>query len=119
MTAISPWKKTKRPYSNPETEGILEGDQVVFPAPEEIKGEEKPDQRPGIYPERITIAPLTEKGEPNGIPGNNYRFCLEPEEIQRGTLTICRETIEDYIEYLDLSSQEEVSIWILRPKIMD
>ena len=28
-------------------------------------------------------------------------FCLEPEEIQRGTLTICRETIEDYIEYLD------------------
>lgn len=96
-----PVEENQEAYSNPETEGILEGDQVVFPAPEEIKGEEKPDQRPGIYPERITIAPLTEEGEPNGIPGNNYRFCLEPEEIQRGTLTICRETIEDYIEYLD------------------
>ena len=94
-------EENQEAYSSPETEGILEGDQVVFPAPEEIKGEEKPDQRPGIYPERITIAPLTEEGESNGIPGNNYRFCLEPADIPRGTLTICRETLDDYIAYVD------------------
>lgn len=101
-----PVEENKEAYSNLETEGILEGDQVVFPVPGEIGEGEKPDQRPGTYPERITIHPLTEEGEPNGTPGNNYRFCLETEEIRKGTLTICRETIEDYTEYLDFEQPE-------------
>ena len=97
----------KTAYKEPDIEGILSGDEVTFPIPTEVEIPETivPDYSNGDsdegkrYQDKLTVYQYTETGEQNGNPGNNYEFDFT--DVEKGTLTVTKEKIEDYMNYLN------------------
>ena len=97
----------KTAYKEPDIEGILSGDEVTFPIPTEVEIPETivPDYSNGDsdegkrYQDKLTVYQYTETGEQNGNPGNNYEFDFT--DVEKGTLTVTKEKIEDYMDYLN------------------
>ena len=97
----------KTAYKEPDIEGILSGDEVTFPIPTEVEIPETivPDYSNGdsnegkSYQDKLTVYQYTETGEQNGNPGNNYEFDFT--DVEKGTLTVTKEKIEDYMDYLN------------------
>lgn len=94
-------------YEKPDIEGILDGDEVTFPIPTEIEipKTEAPDYSNGDsdsgknYQDKLTVYQYTKTGAQNGDPGNNYVFDFT--NVKKGTLTVTKEKIEDYMDYLN------------------
>ena len=97
----------KTAYKEPDIEGILSGDEVTFPIPTEVEIPEtivpdysNSDSNEGkSYQDKLTVYQYTETGEQNGNPGNNYEFDFT--DVEKGTLTVTKEKIEDYMDYLN------------------
>ena len=97
----------KTDYERPDIEGILDGDEVTFPIPTEVEIPETivPDYSNGDsdsgknYQDKLTVYQYTETGAQNGDPGNNYVFDFT--NVKKGTLTVTKEKIEDYMDYLN------------------
>lgn len=92
-------------------QGLLKDDKVKFPIPAEVEIPDTivPDYSNGgsdggkSYQDKLTVYPYIkdEAGNlaVNGDPGNNYEFDFT--DIEKGTLTVTKEKIEDYRDYLD------------------
>ena len=68
---------------------MLKGDKVVFPEPTEVEipEENKPDYCLGNWSEKLIVYAITNTGEKNGNPTNNYEFDFTDNMIKKGTLT--------------------------------
>ena len=90
-------------YENTEIQGLLKGDKVVFPEPTEVEipEENKPDYCLGNWSEKLIVYAITNTGEKNGNPTNNYEFDFTDNMIKKGTLTVNKEKVDrSYLDFL-------------------